>query len=345
MGPFHEGELEVQRRAGVADRAAQVGRIVHSSIPEAARTFATAREFVILGAADGRGRVWATLLRGPAGFLSAPVDHLLHIAAALPPDDPLAVALDAESDVGVLLIDPITRRRMRVNGRASPAGPGVIEIATREVYSNCPKYIRPREVRLPAAAPARAVGGQALTPGQAAWIESADTIFIASLHAAAGADVSHRGGPAGFVRVASPNRLLLPDYRGNMMFNTLGNLLTHPGAGILLVDFEGGATLQLSGRAAIRWEVDPAAFPGAERLVELDVEEVIERGLQSAAAGSAVRSIDTTPNPATLPPCAPSSTPGPGAPRSSPSARCRGPRSAPATSACGCTRPGSTAPI
>ncbi|HEX6616217.1 MAG TPA: pyridoxamine 5'-phosphate oxidase family protein [Gemmatimonadales bacterium] len=278
MGPYHEGELAVQRRAGVADRAAQVGRIVRPTIPEPARAFASVREFVILGAADEQGRVWATLLQGPPGFLSVPADDRLRIAATPPCDDPLATALDTGRDVGVLAIDPATRRRMRVNGRASTIAPGVIEIVTREVYSNCQKYIHPREVRLPHAPAASAVRGKTLTGNQAAWLASADTLFIASRHPAAGADVSHRGGPAGFVHVAGPNRLLLPDYRGNMMFNTLGNLAAHPEGGILLVDFERGATLQLSGRAVIHWDVDAAEFPGAERLVELDVEAVIERG-------------------------------------------------------------------
>ena len=279
MGLYHDGELAVQRRAGVVEQAARVGRIVRPTIPEAARAFAAARGFVILGAAGARGRVWATLLQGPPGFLSVPVEDLLRIAAVPPSDDPLAPALATGCDVGVLVIDPATRRRMRVNGRASAAASGVIEIASREVYSNCPKYIHPRDVRLPGAPAAPAVRGGALSGHQAAWLASADTLFIASRHPAAGADVSHRGGLAGFVRVAGPNRLLLPDYRGNTMFNTLGNLAAHPESGILLVDFPRGATLQLSGRAGIRWEVDAAEFPGAERLVEFDVEEVIERGL------------------------------------------------------------------
>jgi len=92
-----------------------------------------------------------------------------------------------------------------------------------------------------------------------------------------GADASHRGGLPGFVRVESVNRLVFPDYRGNRMFNTLGNLELSPRAGLLFPDFTTGDALQLSGRAAVLWD-DPrlAEFPGAERLVVFDIEKVVE---------------------------------------------------------------------
>jgi uncharacterized protein len=287
MGPFHEGELAVQRRAGVAANAERIGRIIRREIPEAARAFAAAQRFVVLGAADAAGRVWATLLQGEPGFLSTPSEELLRIDARPRPGDPLAESLDGEADVGLLVIHPATRRRMRVNGRARPREPYGLEVATREVYSNCQKYIRPREVALPHAngRPPVVEHGGALTPAQAAWLAAADTLFIASRHPRAGADVSHRGGPPGFVRVSSPDRLVIPDYSGNMMFNTLGNLVADPRAGLLLVDFDGGGTLQLTGRAAVHW--DPAAqgeLQGTGRLVELRIDEVVATGLPARSA-------------------------------------------------------------
>ena len=170
---------------------------------------------------------------------------------------------------------------MRVNGRAQAAGTAALDVYPREVYANCPKYIHPREVHLPSGDPGcspRVTRTTRLTPAQAAWVGGVDTLFLASRHPAAGADVSHRGGPPGFVRVLAPDRLVLPDYSGNMMFNTLGNIAAHPKAGLLLVDFERGDTLQLSGRASIDW--DPAArseMPGAERVLEFRIDGVVER--------------------------------------------------------------------
>jgi hypothetical protein len=75
----------------------------------------------------------------------------------------------------------------------------------------------------------------------------------------------------------SPSELLWPDYSGNNMFQTLGNLALNPACGLLFLDFENGSTLQLSGRAEVLWD-DPrlADFPGARRLVRFGLTEVVE---------------------------------------------------------------------
>lgn len=278
MNTFHEGELEVQRRAGVAGNAERIGQGIHPTIPPPARQFVLERHFAVVGAADADGRVWASLLRGAPGFLTTPAEDRLHVDARLDDDDPLAEALAREADVGLLLIDPATRRRMRVNGRARPDGAAGLEITTREVYANCRKYIQPREAALPAGGPPPVRRGSHLDAGQRRRLADADTVFLASRHPVAGADVSHRGGARGFVHVTGPNRLVIPDYPGNMMFNTLGNLAADPRAGLLLVDFEHGGTLQLSGRARIEW--DAAArqdMPSADRVVEFEVDQVRDR--------------------------------------------------------------------
>jgi hypothetical protein len=77
--------------------------------------------------------------------------------------------------------------------------------------------------------------------------------------------------------VENEQRLLFPDYRGNNMFNTLGNIISNPRTGLLFPDFQSGSALQLSGSARILWE-DPRMkqFEGAHRLVEFDIEQVIE---------------------------------------------------------------------
>ena len=98
-----------------------------------------------------------------------------------------------------------------------------------------------------------------------ALVAGADTFFIATWHPGGGADASHRGGRPGFVRVLDDRTLEFPDYPGNNMFNTLGNLVGHPRAGLLFVDFERGDLLQLTGRAKIRWEPATAVRRGRSR--------------------------------------------------------------------------------
>jgi uncharacterized protein len=78
------------------------------------------------------------------------------------------------------------------------------------------------------------------------------------------------------VKIEGPNSLVIPDYSGNRMFNTLGNIVVNPKAGLLFPDFERGRTLQLSGRATIDWDRDCSGFPGAQRLVAFSIEKVLE---------------------------------------------------------------------
>jgi len=122
-----------------------------------------------------------------------------------------------------------------------------------------------------------------LSARASALLARTDTFFIATASATAtsgadgeGVDVSHRGGRPGFVRVtegAQATELTVPDFSGNFMFNTLGNLQVNPRAGIVCADFATGAVLSLTGTARVIWEGEAvAAFPGAERLVTFELE-------------------------------------------------------------------------
>ncbi|WP_237721067.1 pyridoxamine 5'-phosphate oxidase family protein [Mycolicibacterium phlei] len=96
---------------------------------------------------------------------------------------------------------------------------------------------------------------------------AADTLFLGTAHPTRGADASHRGGPPGFIDVTA-NTLSWPDYPGNNMFNSLGNLAVDPAAAVLVVDFTTGTTVQVSGTGAIEWS-------GTDRRVALTVEAVV----------------------------------------------------------------------
>ncbi|GIH75731.1 pyridoxamine 5'-phosphate oxidase family protein [Planobispora longispora] len=274
----HEGEIAVQRRAGVR-RAGELGSArTRPEIPAVAGDFLGAQRMLVVGAADASGRVWASALTGPAGF-ARPYGERTVVVDALPgPHDPLAGVLGAEGehDLGTLAIEPATRRRMRLNGRARRDGDRLV-IHTEQVYSNCPKYIQTRAIAEdppPAYGAAGTLTGEALTGGQRAWIGRADTFFVATSAAGLGADVSHRGGSPGFVRVTGDRRLVWPDYQGNSMYMTLGNLELDERCGLLFLDWEDGGALHLTGRARVDW--DPGDVPGAERLVEFDVDEVVQ---------------------------------------------------------------------
>lgn len=287
MSVFHAGEQAVQKRAGVEQMASRIGSSIHDTIPPAARQFLQRQPFVVVSSRDQSKRVWASLLCGPPGFCQVLDERTLSIDAVPVGGDPLGAVLDAVSGqtipVGVLAIEPATRRRMRLNGQAQVQPGGGIYVRADQVYSNCAKYIQKREpVETIAAAPGPAVTRrpsrtQSLSRDQQQWVEQADTFFIATTHPQAGADASHRGGNPGFVRVANARTLCWPDYEGNALFNTLGNLAVDPSAGLLFLDFERGNTLQLTGKAEVLWDAEAAAlFAGAARVVRFDLEEVLE---------------------------------------------------------------------
>ncbi len=276
---FHDGERAVQRRAGVAQLADRVGRSIRRELPPAAQAFLAERRWVVIGALDGDARPWPAIRSGPPGFARAIDDRTVRIAATAPRGDPVRDdMLRPGALVGLIALDPATRRRLRFNGRvAANDGSGLV-LEADQVFSNCPKYIQRRdETPAGGSVPATLATADALTEAQRTRLRAADTFFIASARPGEGVDVSHRGGMPGFVDVKG-QRLAWPDYGGNAMFNTLGNLHVHPYAGLLIPDFATGGALVVTGRAAIVWEHDGAsAFAGAERMVTMEVGQVMEQ--------------------------------------------------------------------
>ncbi|SFH74539.1 pyridoxamine 5'-phosphate oxidase family protein [Albimonas pacifica] len=284
MSPFHDGEREAQTRAGVAEAAAAGGAFIRERMPDQHRAFFAGLPFLVVAGGDAQGRTWASVIEGPEGFATSPHPGRLDLARGPGADDPLAARFAAGGEIGLLGIELATRRRNRVNGRLRREGGG-FALEVRQSFGNCPSHIRPRERRREAAArPGPARVSDALSAAQAAWIGRADTMFLASGwsgeaagEAAGGYDASHRGGPAGFVRVEGARALSFPDYAGNNYFNTLGNLLRDPRVGLVFVDFATGSLLHLTGRAEIDWHAQASADPDARRLVRIAVEQVIER--------------------------------------------------------------------
>lgn len=295
--PFHHGELAVQAQAGVRATAQRVGGIIAPAIAPPLAAFLRSARVVALGAADRDGHVWASLLVGAPGVVEPTAQHLT--VAMLPAvDDALYARLRGRDDahavgapgapgapVGLVAIDFATRRRVRVNGRlAPPTADAAFTIAVEEAYGNCPKYI---QARAPAATAAPGVAwapppvvpalSNRLTPAQQRWIRAADTSFVASVGPRGRADASHRGGAPGFMAVPNAQHIVLPDYPGNALFNTLGNLAVDPRVGIVVPDFAAGHVLQLSGTAVIDWRPEATTgFPGAERVVVVRITHVVE---------------------------------------------------------------------
>ncbi|VXC88269.1 Nitric oxide dioxygenase [Burkholderia sp. 8Y] len=277
--PWHRGEIEMQTAAGVAERMRDVGaRVVRSFMPEQHRQFFAQLPFIVAGTVDANGDAWAAFLTGRPGFLRSPDATTLSVEHTRDPLDPADAGLEDGASVGLLGIELHTRRRNRVNGvihRDNAAGGRAFDVAVEQSFGNCPQYIQLRDYAFvhDASSPSSStpIALDARSPRVRAMIERADTFFVASYFDREDGhrqvDVSHRGGKAGFVRVSDDGALTIPDFAGNLFFNTLGNIAVNGRAGLVFADFETGDVLQLTGDARVLPESpETAAFQGAERL-------------------------------------------------------------------------------
>jgi predicted pyridoxine 5'-phosphate oxidase superfamily flavin-nucleotide-binding protein len=281
--PFHAGELLIQEKTGVAHKAAALGRNgVRPFMPDQHRLFFMQLPFLVVGSLDAAGAPWASILSGQPGFIDSPDPETLEVVARPHGDDPLGSNLQPGAKIGVLGIEPWTRRRNRMNGAVTERSGSGFVLHVDQSFGNCPQYI---QARAPIALQPAVTGSTAETPTLSAaardLIARSDTLFIASAAPGDeadpryGVDVSHRGGKPGFVRITEENGqavLTIPDFRGNNLFNTTGNIVSYPQAGLLFPDFATGDALQLTGAATVLLD-DPLiqTYEGAQRLIEIRV--------------------------------------------------------------------------
>ncbi|WP_431081465.1 pyridoxamine 5'-phosphate oxidase family protein [Pseudomonas thivervalensis] len=281
--PWHEGELTLQRSVGAVDMMASVGQrqLARTWMPDQHREFYAQLPFVVLGAVDHQGDVWVTLRVGQPGFMNSPDPQTLHINLEPEPNDPAQEGMGEGDAIGMLGIELHTRRRNRMNGVVRRQLVPGLEIAVSQAYGNCPRYINLRQYQF---VDAQAVAPRQLTvsdPLVRRLVTAADSFYIATYVVRDGerqVDASHRGGKPGFVRMDEDGSLTIPDFSGNLFFNTLGNILLNPRAGLVFVDFQSGDLLQMSGSAQVLLD-DPEinAFQGAERLLRFTPQRIVHR--------------------------------------------------------------------
>ncbi len=250
---FHEDERRAQDLAGQrAGRAA-----IRPFMPEQHRAFFPLLPCLFTATLDQAGAPLASILWRGAGFVHSPDPVTLRIDGLPGPGDPAAPGFAAGQPIGLLGLDFTTRRRNRANGRIAVVDDGVT-VGIEQSFGNCAQYIQTRTPVSRARAPQATETLSALDAAARGVIEQADTFFVASrsrttIESGGGLDVSHRGGRPGFAALRG-DTLVVPDFRGNRFFNTLGNLLGDPRAGLLVVDFATGDLLQLQGTVTIEWD-------------------------------------------------------------------------------------------
>ncbi len=120
------------------------------------------------------------------------------------------------------------------------------------------------------------LGRNRFTDADKSFIESASFFFLATADADGRPDCSYKGGAPGFVRVMAPDLLVFPDYDGNGMFRSLGNIAVNPAVGLLFIAMnEAPKRLRVNGRAVLSFD-DPLlpSFVGAQGIVRVSPEHI-----------------------------------------------------------------------
>jgi len=273
ISPFHVDELAAQSLA----HQSSPGAGIRAFMPDQHRSFFELLPYLFVATSDTNGWPVASVLHGEAGFVRSPDPTTLRIDARMATDDPAAAGWQADREIGLLGLDLSNRRRNRANGMLAAVDERGATVTIAQSFGNCAQYIQTRQ---PTAHPRAAAPVECLTgvdESARQLIGTADTFFVASrsrasIAQAGGLDVSHRGGRPGFVDVQG-DTLSVPDFRGNRFFNTLGNLLGDPRAGLLFIDFASGDLLQLQGVVTIDWTDRAAArITGAQRSWQIKIE-------------------------------------------------------------------------
>ena len=249
----------------MADRHAAAIRL---TIPADVAGQLARQPLVLISSFDADGRVWTSAVQGAPGFSRSPTSTqvALDLALVVPDrEDVLWANLARQPAVSLLFLDFPTKWRFRVNGRARAAAPGWV-VDVDQAFLNCPKYLPNHSVALPGTgvvSEAPRTGGLGAPPDLVAWLRRADSFFVGSSDGAQALDTAYRGGPAGFVHLGADGTLLVPDYVGNSMYNSLGNFALCDAVGLLFLDPATGRALQLTGRAEVLWSgAGPAAATG-----------------------------------------------------------------------------------
>lgn len=283
---YHGGEVAVQEQAGVRDLAQRRAGMILPFMSDQHRVFFEILPFVVVGLVDGQGRPWSTFSVGEPGFIRSPDETTLQIASPPLLMQELGLQAQVGDKVGLLGIELPTRRRNRMNGVIAGTTTDGFAVRVEQSFGNCPQYIQTRSVGPREALAGPRAGpverGETVTDELVAFVEKSDTFYISSrtgqfsADPSTGIDVSHRGGRPGFVRVGVDGVLSFPDFAGNRLFNTLGNIADDGRVGILFADFDAGDLLLLTGRASIVWDgARLEGFAGAQRLVDVRVDEFV----------------------------------------------------------------------
>lgn len=256
---FHQGQLAVQKITGQEDLANMRIPMIDSCLHAQSQGFIEHQILAFLGTEDSNGALWLSLIVGERGFISVPSLHEIKFnldKIHSPKEDIFFENIKTKPTVGLLFHDAARRARYRAWGRVNEKD-GYLSFGIKMGYPSCPKHIQREHIEVSNTSTdlsPQYENGTMLGELEKAWILNAHTFFISTQTPNGDVESSHRGGDPGFIEILDNGTIRVPDYHGNSMFSTLGNLYENPKAALLFIDYEKGKTLQLSGLAELQFE-------------------------------------------------------------------------------------------
>ncbi len=290
---FHEGEKQLQTEDGIDVETFEsvMTEPFSPQLNPVEIRFVNGRTFAVAGSVDPLGRPWSTPLFGPAEkLLTVENPTTVRVRPGLATGHPLLTDIADNGELGILYFDPALRRRAKSLGSAVVEADNSILYRMSRNFGVCNRYIFKRLHEPPShESPSHESpdislvipdhGGNSeystrpeLGEGDNRLLTRADTTFLASRHSERGVETTHRGGPAGFISIDDATTISLPDYPGNGMFNTLGNLLLDDRVGLTAIDFGNGRVVQITGRGQI--VQSPEQDPMSTRTLRLRIAAV-----------------------------------------------------------------------
>jgi len=264
-----------------------------------------------LGTLDSQDRPWTTLWGGSPGFSEPLGGGFVGTRTLVDSEhDPVVQALVGDAKEGEMLqpkdggkmlaglaIELMTRKRVKIGGKmvagtvreveveheGATQTQSQIQLVTKidESLGNCPKYLNQYELRPALVQPKLESSGPTLSAEGNALIAKSDMFFL-STSTSSDMDVNHRGGAPGFVRIISSTQIAYPEFSGNRLYQSLGNLQLNPKIGITFPDYVTGDVLYITGMTEILVGADAAALlPSSNLAVKIDIVEArfVRRGL------------------------------------------------------------------
>jgi ferredoxin-NADP reductase/predicted pyridoxine 5'-phosphate oxidase superfamily flavin-nucleotide-binding protein len=269
-----------------------------------------------LGTLDADSRPWTTLWGGSPGFseplgggfigtrtlVDATHDPVVQALVGDAVDGEMMQPKDGKMLAG-LAIDLMTRKRVKIAGKMVagtakevdveldgendksdlPTKQTQIQLVTKieQSLGNCPKYLNQYQLQPALVKAEQLAEGAALTAEAKALITHADMFFMTT-STSQDMDVNHRGGPPGFVRIISATEIAYPEYSGNRLYQSLGNLQLNPKIGITFPHYETGDVLYITGTTEILVGADANKLLRGSNLavkIHINSNRYVSRGL------------------------------------------------------------------